>query len=190
MKKILLLAYFICNFFGAKAQIHFGIRAGYNLSSVISSGAYVINTQQAKSGFNAGVFSSIHLFNTFFLQPEISYSNQGSKSNDSAAKTNYNYMNVPVLFKYEHHSRIFLETGPQIGFLLNSKYKSDTYSQDLKSVSKSNEFAWVFGAGYKLSAIPLGIDVRYNYGLTNITTYTDLTAKNSVLQVDLFYVFR
>jgi hypothetical protein len=189
MKKLLLSAYIICNIFGAKAQIQFGIKAGYNLSSIITSGDN-INTQQAKSGFNAGIFSFIHLFNSFSLQPEISYSNQGSKSNDSVAKTNYNYVNVPVLFKYEHHSGIFLETGPQIGFLLNSEYKSNTYTQDLKSVSKSTDFSWVFGAGYKLSAIPLGIDVRYNYGLTNITTYTIITAKNSVLQIDLFYVFK
>src|SRR5450432_3410594 len=97
MKKLLLLIYIVCNILGAKAQIHFGIRAGYNLSSIISSGMNNINTQQSKSGFNAGVFSSIRLFNSFSLQPENSYSEQGSKSNDSVAKTNFNYLNVPVL---------------------------------------------------------------------------------------------
>ena len=190
MKKLLLLTLIICHFLVAKAQIHFGIRAGYNLSSIISSGVLVIDTQQAKSGFNAGIFSSIPLCNHFSVQPEISYSEQGSKSNDSLARTSYNYLNVPVSIKYQHRSGIFLQTGPQIGSLLNSKYKSQTYSQDLKSVSKSTDFSWVFVAGYKLSTMNLGIDVRYNYGLTNMTTYTDLTAKNSVLQIDLFYIFK
>lgn len=187
MKKFFLLIYFIFSLVGLRAQIHYGIKAGYNLSSLLLSGSDIINTQKSKSAFNPGVFSSIPLFNAFYLQPEISYSQQGSQSKDSLAKTNFNYINVPVLFKYKHASGVFLETGPQIGFLLSSNYKSETFSEDLSSVSKSLDFSWAFGAEYEISTINLGLDIRYNYGMTNTTIYSPDLAKNSVLQIDLFY---
>ncbi len=69
--------------------------------------------------------ASIPLFSTCSLQPEVLYSGQGAKFSDSlvTGKLNYGYLNVPVLFKYQHASGLFAETGPQVGFLLSAKEK-------------------------------------------------------------------
>lgn len=188
-KKLFLVLCIICTFFQSEAQVHFGVKAGYNLSDIYLSGTNVTSEVKSKSGFNAGVFSTIQLSKLFTIQPEVYYSEQGAQRKDSSANLNYNYLNVPVLIKYQLYSGIFIETGPQIGFLLNSSYKSTTFSEDLNFISKSTAFSWAFGAGYKLSSINLGFDIRYNLGISNIQTYS-WTTTNSVFQLDLFYLFK
>jgi len=188
-KKLFLVLCILGAIFKSEAQVHFGVKAGYNLSDIYLSGANVTSEVKSKSGFNAGVFSTIQLSKLFSLQPEVFYSEQGAQRKDSSANLNYNYLNVPVLLKYQLYSGIFIETGPQIGFLLNSTYKSNTYSEDLNFISKSMAFSWAFGAGYKFPSINFGFDIRYNIGISNIQTYSWKT-RNSVLQIDLFYLFK
>ena len=190
MKTFLIAAYLMLSILSTRGQISFGIKAGYNNSSLYLTGTNFTSNQKSKSGFNAGVFASTPIFNSFDLQSEISYSEQGSQSKDSSAKTNYNYLNVPILLRYLNKTGIFLNTGPQVGFLLNSNYKSENTSQDLKSVSKSVDFSWAIGAGYLISKINLALEIRYNYGFTNVTDYEIFTSKNRVLQIDLLYTFR
>ena len=187
MKKILLLVAAIFCIASVEAQVHFGIKGGYSSSKLYFSGP---SNSRSKSGFNAGVFSTIHLFNSFFLIPEISYSEEGLRAKDSSNTVKYNYLNVPILLKYQHQSGAFIETGPQIGFYLNSNSNLGGMNTDLRSVSNSTTFSWVFGAGYETPAIPLGLDIRYNLGISNIETYTIFTTRSSVLQIDLFYVIK
>jgi len=188
-KRLFLVLCIIGAIFQSEAQVHFGVKAGYNLSDIYISGTNVTSEVKSKSGFNAGVFSTIQLSKLFALQPEVFYSEQGAQRKDSSANVNYNYLNVPILIKYQLYSGIFIETGPQVGFLLNSSYKSTTFSEDLNFISKSTAFSWAFGAGYKLSSINLGFDIRYNLGISNIQTYS-WTTTNSVFQIDLFYLFK
>jgi hypothetical protein len=186
MKRLFLVLCAVGSFITSNSQIRYGIKAGYNSSDLYFSGAGSISNVKSKSGFNAGVYSAFPLSKSLSIQPEIQYSEQGARYKDSAVNVNYNYLNVPVLAKYQLASGIFAESGPQIGFLLNSSYKSSTSSFDLM-YSKSTAFSWVFGAGYKLPTVNLGIDIRYNLGISNIQTYSLFTTKNSVLQIDLFY---
>ncbi len=186
MKILFLSICAIGSFISSYSQIDFGIKAGYNSSDLYFSGAGSISNVKSKSGFNAGVFADINLSKSLIIQPEILYSEQGAEYKDSAVNVNFNYLNVPVLAKYQLASGIFALSGPQIGFLLNSSYKSSTSSYDLM-YSKSTSFSWVFGAGYKLSTVNLGMDIRYNLGISNIQTYSFFTTKNNVLQIDLFY---
>jgi len=192
LKKILLFTFVFGMVNVAGAQVQFGVKAGLNRASLNYSGP-AINDLGVKYDFNAGIFASIPLFDNFYLQPELMYSAQGSGFTDSIpADANYNYLNLPVLFKYQHASGLFAETGPQIGFLLSAQLKSNGQSIDNKNYTQSTDFSWVFGVGYKISAINLGIDLRYNYGLTNTIKANNAsgTAKNSVFQIDLFYQFK
>jgi len=173
------------------AQVQFGVKAGLNLATLSYSGS-AINDLKTKTDFNGGVFASIPLFNSFYLQPELLYSGQGSGTTDSGSgEINYNYLNVPVLFKYQHASGLFAETGPQIGFLLSANVKAGSETVDVKKDVQSTDFSWAFGLGYKFGNIGLGIDARYNLGLTNtLLAGNGETAKNSVFQIDLFYQFK
>jgi hypothetical protein len=57
--------------------------------------------------------------------------------------------------------------------------------------NKPYDFSWVFGLGYKMPKMNLGIDARYNLGLTTVNEPTGDPAKNknSVFQFGIFYLF-
>jgi hypothetical protein len=191
MKKILVFIFALTITSVLDAQVQFGVKAGYSHVNLIYSGS-AINDLRARSDFNGGIFASIPLFNEFYLQPELMYSGQGSGFTDSIpTEANYDYLNLPVLFKYQHASGLFAETGPQIGFLLSAKLSSEGHAIDTKTYTQSTDFSWAFGIGYKISKLNLGLDARYNLGLTNTIKASNAgTAKNSVFQLDLFYQFK
>jgi hypothetical protein len=192
MKKVLLVILAAGSAAIASAQIQYGVKAGYNLATVTQSGSSNVDGLKSKSDFSGGLLASIPLFSSFYLQPEVMYSGQGTQATESGetVKLNYSYINVPVLFKYQHASGVFAETGPQVGFLLSAKAKADGVNEDVKSQSQSVDFSWAFGLGYKIPKMGLGIDARYNLGLTNITKDDgDEKVKNSVFQFGLFYLF-
>jgi hypothetical protein len=176
----------------ASAQIQFGVKAGVNLSNLKLSGGPSGITFSTRTDFCGGVLVSVPLFKSFSLQPEIVYSSQGASFNDSNVnvKINYGYVNVPALFKYQHSSGLFAETGPQIGFLLSANDKINGETSDAKNSTQTIDFSWIFGIGYRLP-LGLGIDARYNLGLTNISknSAVDGTVKNSVFQFGIFFLF-
>jgi hypothetical protein len=190
MKHISLCVSVILCMAHAEAQVHLGIKAGYSSSNLHFSGGGSGNISRDKPGFNAGIFSTIPLFSSFSLQPEISFSEEGAKARDSSNLVTYNYLNIPVLVKYQHRSGAFFETGPQMGFYLYSNSSLGGMNTNLKSISNATTFSWVFGAGYQIPDFPLGFDIRYNLGISNIETFTLFTTRSNVLQLDLFYIFR
>jgi Outer membrane protein beta-barrel domain len=187
---LVLLSSAVCAFAGA--QVQFGVKAGYNLANVTISPAQ--SGFSSKSDFSAGILASVPLFSGCSLQPEVMYSGQGTSFSDTltTGKLNYGYLNVPVLFKYQHASGLFAETGPQIGFLLSAKEKASGQTVDVKSSSQTTDFSWAFGVGYKIPKINIGVDARYNLGLTNQVkgaASSEGTVKNSVFQFGVFYLF-
>jgi hypothetical protein len=189
MKRLYLFLLAACSFAAANAQIQFGIKAGANFSTFTGDG---VDGAKTKIGFHGGAFVGVPLFSTFSLQPELVYSDQGYKvkEDEFSGKLNAEYLNIPVLFKYNNPSGFFAQTGPQLGFLLSAKAKADGESTDLKDQFKSTDFSWAVGIGYLIKSVNVGIDARYNIGLSNVAKSSgDGSAKNSVFQVGLFYVF-
>lgn len=203
----------------ADAQVQFGIKGGLNASEINTSSnqeATISGTTQKLKNFpitgvHAGVFVYVPVWKKFSFQPELLFSMQGAEGQPSqnyvisATETYHlNYINLPLLIKYKLPVGFYAETGPQIGYLLSAKVHetivgaAHTNKYNVKDQFKSTDFSWAFGAGY-VSPINLGIDVRYNLGLSNINNATATgmasapvqsgTIKNSVLQVGIFYIF-
>jgi hypothetical protein len=109
------------------AQIQIGFKTGANLSIFSAS----INSDPAlKPGFHFGAFLKIPTSSKLFFRPEFVFSSQGQKDNYiipssnksvGSTKTTVNYFNVPLLF--ETRGKVFVQFGPQIGFLLSGKEK-------------------------------------------------------------------
>jgi hypothetical protein len=192
MKKILLLIFAAGLVSFAEAQVQFGIKGGINLANLNLSNTGLASYYKSITEFNAGLLVSIPLNKIFYVQPEIIYSEQGSvvpETSNVKFEVNTQYINVPVLFKYLHKSGLFAETGPQVGFLTAADVTYAT-KYSIKSSSEPVDFSWAFGAGYKLPCMNLGVDARYNLGLTTMDKSTSSgTVKNSVFQIDLFYQF-
>jgi hypothetical protein len=194
MKIILLLFFAAIVTITASAQVKLGAKAGINIANLTLSNVPSGFSLSSKTDFNAGLFALVPLFTSCYLQPELMYSGQGAATSvlGSSGTLNYNYLNIPILFKYQHLSGLFAETGPQIGFLLSANEKANGQTLNAKDATQSVDFSWAFGVGYKFSEIGLGIDARYNLGLTNLSknnSSTNVTEKNSVFQFGLFYIF-
>src|ERR1700750_1415745 len=105
------------------ADTHFGLKAGVNVSSLdVKDGVDF----DSKSGLYIGGLAHVHLSPHFAVQPELMYSEQGGK--DGNDKWKVNYINIPVLFQYMTGGGLRLQTGPQLGFAVSSKIKTDRKS--------------------------------------------------------------
>lgn len=159
----------------------YGLKAGVNFATITNSGG------DLKPGFNGGVLAHVHVTPAFSLQPEVMYSNQGTKSS-SANKVLLNYINIPLLLQYNFHNGFRLQGGPQVGFLLEAKSKAGNVETDIASGYKTVDFSIPVGFSY-LGYSGFGADLRYNIGVTNTVKNSAASYRNSVLQLGLFYLF-
>jgi hypothetical protein len=152
MKKYMLI---ICTLFlgvtvmAQTQKVKLGVKAGLNISSLTFDESEL--NASGKTGFTAGVMVEIPMAKNFSLQPELLYSQQGTKisfSDQEVTNSNYkstiklNYLNIPVMLKYYVIEGLSVQAGPQIGILLkvNNKYQDNFLgyenhdSFDLKSI--------------------------------------------------------
>src|SRR3954467_11281018 len=99
MKRTALICFGLTFFLFATSQPRFGIKAGYNISNLSSTGVISYGNQQAISAFNAGLLGNLPFSNSFSLQVEVLYSGQGTdyQNNGTTGSLRYGYLNIPVL---------------------------------------------------------------------------------------------
>lgn len=187
--------------FSNAQETKFGVKGGVNFANL--SG----DTEDAslKVGFHVGGFAEIKVSDKFSVQPELLYSTQGAKFDESVdgvdieSKLNLSYLNIPVMAKFYVAEKFSLEAGPQIGFLLSAKAKGEgtengitiSAEQDVKDSFESIDFGLNFGAGYDFTE-NLSAGVRYNLGLSNIAKTEegdDSKIQNSVFSLSIGYKF-
>jgi hypothetical protein len=186
MKSILLSVVFITMTLIISAQrtdAYFGVKAGLNIASLNVEDGVDFNS---RASAHVGVLAHIHLTSHFAVQPELFLSGQGGKDGNEQLKLLY--LNLPLLLQYMTGNGFRLYTGPQLGVLLSAKDKTGDVEVDFKDELKSVDFSWAFGAGYQFPGSGLGIDARYNLGISNINDGST-TVQNRVFAVGLFYQF-
>ena len=220
MKKVLLSAVAILAFGFANAQdIKYGAKVGLNVATLNG------DVEDAKSliGAHLGGFAEIKLSDKFAFQPELLYSMQGAKTESSYSETDFGYtyieteetklklgyLNLPLMAKYFATDKLYLEAGPQIGFLVSAKYdsdysyvviddsdgsifdsESDSTSGDYKDFVKSVDFGFNVGLGYEFTE-NMFAGARYNLGLSDINDVNGSNDKigNGVFQLSFGYKF-
>lgn len=179
----------------SKPIAQFGIKGGLNIADVKSN---LYPNHESKLDFNAGLLAHVHLNAHLAFQPEIVFSRQGFKQQESSNRElemKLDYINIPLLVQYMYNG-FRLETGPHIGFLVNAKGEMSTGEvYKMKDNLKQTDFSWDFGASY-LSTMGLGIFARYDLGISNINKNLNIQGtqnnemNNRVWQFGLFYQFR
>lgn len=187
MKKIyLLLGTIICLGWNARAQTpQLGIKGGINIANLHYDNGY---NPDSKVGAHVGLLAHFHVAPYLAVQPEVVFSMQGAEygTEDLSA----NYLNVPFLFQYMAPGGLRLETGPQVGLLLGAEYEhANGIDEDYDNRMKKSDLGWAFGVGF-LSSSGLGIDARYNLGLTEVFKGLPNDVTNRVWQFGLFYQFK
>ena len=202
MKKIILTVAAVFAFGFANAQeTKFGVKGGLNVANLSGD----IEDNSSKVGFHVGGFVEIKVSDKFSVQPELLFSTQGTKLEESGTNYSYesnlnlSYLNIPVMAKYYVAERFSLEPVPQVAFL--KKAKSDftatasgitvSGDEDVKDEFESIDFGFNFGAGYDFTE-NLSAGLRYNLGLSNIAktdSGDDFKLSNNVFSVSLGYKF-
>jgi opacity protein-like surface antigen len=194
MKKVILtiVAVFAFGFVNAQ-EVRFGVKAGVNFANLNYEMDGFSISPKSIVGVQVGGFAEIMVAEKFAVQPELLFSTEGAKvsSGGDSSTINLSYINIPVMAKFYPAESFSIEAGPQIGFLMSAKEKSDGEKQDVKNSVKSINFGVNFGAGYNFTDNLL-VNLRYNLGLSDINDDKDLEGlkvKGSVFSVALGYRF-
>lgn len=184
-------------------SLQFGVRGGSNISGE-SSHKYSTGLSYStdyRAGFNAGGVINMRISEKFEAEADILYSMQGFKQDIyTTIDDNYDeivvqtvtshYLNIPIVAKYFVTSGLYIECGPQVGFLLGrSNNAKDIEIDDPYDYSKSKkvDFGIVAGLGYAIND-NFFINARYNFGFTRTSKIYD-GGKNRNIQVSLGYLF-
>ena len=187
-------------------ELKFGVKAGLNLSSLRYDPEPPINFK-LKPGFHIGGIFQYKLSEKFALESQLLYSQQGVKtqlenvmlygSNPGdpfigppngitvEATTMLNYINLPILAKYYFKEGLFVNLGPQLGYLINAKAEEKNVKFDMKEYYTDIDLGLNGGLGYEF---PNGIIVNANYylGLYDIydvkSPFIEQEVKQNVIQ--------
>lgn len=173
------------------AQAKFGIRAGLSASTV----SFKNLPNKAESfGYNVGVFADVPVSPGFVsIQPELSYSTQGTafKPLNERQTLNLNYVDLllPVAFKLN----IFdLQVGPFASYMTSTP-DYNYYKDNKVFVNGFKKYDVGLTAGLSMNINKLVIGLRYNQGFVDITNDNARailgSGKNAVGQVSVGYKF-
>lgn len=182
MKKFTLTILALLLSFGAFAQVNFGVKVGANASAITNSDA------STKIGLNVGGFVEFNIHKNFAIQAELLYSMQRASLSDGLNDYTFHYINLPILAKIKLQKFSIL-VGPQFGYAVEARgairafSASDRFNFDLY---ERFDVSLAFGVGYDFYR-NLGVEVRYNLGLTEMFAGSDV--KNGDLQLGLTYKF-
>ncbi|MBL0682096.1 porin family protein [Aquimarina mytili] len=183
-------------------NIQFGLKAGANYAQYfpdIETRDITLLEYKKKFGFYIGGFAKINLSEKFKLQPELLFAIQGSKTlnegieifipqnqvlivGDFRTNISETTLLAPIVLQYYATGNFYLEAGPQLGFIIDTKekVKEDPFNQINNQTFDLDydtfDVGLTAGAGYKLTE-HFGVNARYFFSLTE---------RNSVIKSSIF----
>ena len=162
-----------------------GIKAGLNLSQLYVDQPNA-EDENMKLGLNVGVFGKIPISSFLAVQPEVLYSNAGSKityggSNLENAlgiepgevRFNLNYVQVPVALAV-NVGPLNIHAGPYLSYLFSANVKdlesANLNTTDIVDLDTDDfnrvDYGVLLGVGFDVQGVTIG--ARYNYGLREV----------------------
>ncbi len=154
------------------AQTTGGFKIGVNAAYQRSPGQENPDTNLAP-GLLAGAFLSLPISDRLAVQPEVQYSQLGTKYDFLQTRVHLDEVTVPLLVKlFLVKRRLNVHVGPQIGFVTRAKYDTNNgttkTTTDVLSQYRAADYGAVVGIGVNLP-LRLTLDLRYVYGVADIS---------------------
>lgn len=134
----------------------------------------------------------------FSLVPELYFMMKGGKleSNNplTTGKTILRFYSVemPLLARF-HYNNFHVNAGPSIAYNFYGTNKFESTTSDLSFNSLSNgfkrwELGMQFGGGYsfRIKQRQIALDLRYNYGLTNISNSNEMYNRSFIVSLHFY----
>ena len=164
-----------------------GVMAGGDYGKVTSDPESSEFTLDYKVGFLAGAFLGIAVNDVFSVEPQAFFVRKGTKLSGTGTSSSIeggvkvSYIEVPVLGKFwipvsDSQVRPFIFAGPYGAFKVSCSVDGAAFggSKDCDQTTeiklKSTDFGATGGGGleFKAGKQAVRVDVRYDFGLTNI----------------------
>lgn len=160
-------------------KMMFGVKAGLNMANLTGDD---VEDNSMKMGAVGGVFMSYDLTEIFAIQPELLFTMKGTTFGEGSDEVNLklNYFEIPLLLKVnlptEGKIKPMLYAGPALGILMSAKAEDE----DVKDEAKSMDIGVLAGAGvgYKLEKGMIGVEFRYEVGMSTIYDLDDATLED------------
>ncbi|CAN5921644.1 hypothetical protein BH24BAC1_BH24BAC1_21500 [soil metagenome] len=189
----------------------FGLKGGANFSQLYVNQPNV-QDENMKVGYHFGIFGKVPITSFLALQPELLYTNVGSKityggSNlanllgikEGEVRYNLNYLQVPIGFAVNIGS-FNIHAGPYVSYLIGANIK-DLEASSLNSTEIAdldtddfNRVDYGLMGGIGVDIRPVTIGARYNYGFreigeSGIAGRLTSNSKNAVVQLYIGFGF-
>ena len=204
MKKLIITAIILATFSTTFAQFNFGLRGGMNLADYSN-----LEDSSKKADYYVGAIFSIQLGNLYTLQPEFTYSKQGTKLNgtysDLRSNTiSVNYFSIDIANKFKVAKNAHFIIGPYFDIVMDKDIKyappsQDDYYYDRYYVTEA-DLGFMVGFGFDVTK-NLTLEARYKQGFIGVideieryyldgTSYYDEDPHlNKVIQLGITYKF-
>ncbi|WP_194767430.1 porin family protein [Tamlana sp. I1] len=157
-----------------KPDIKFGVRGGFNISNLDFEGDVPYQNDH-RLGVYIGFLANIGLSKGIAVAPELQFSAEGA----SVEELQFDYIQMPILFRFRLMNKLHAGLGPQIGL------KVDKVGDNAVNMAYSG----VVGVDYEIN-YAIFVDMRYTYGLRNVfEENSGFNAKNRNLQIGVGYKF-
>jgi hypothetical protein len=179
-------------FISAQNVADFGFRAGFSTSKIYTNLSNY--NQENITGYQAGVFFRFFIKKKILFQPEGYFVKKGGNlfhsegSNEDEISFTINSFDVPVLVGFKlvdvGFSRLMIYTGPVMSFPHNKTVnftengQQDAFKSDEQLIHSMN---WGYQVGGSLDILMFTLDVRYEWGLTDIYDGSDTFKPNVFL---------
>lgn len=169
MRKLFLTGIIISISIMSLAQGRFGLKAGVNYFILSSDNSKTANYESGQAGYIFGGSYELAINQRISIQPELNISNQRATEDYYGTDIHLNYVQVPLLFKYNiKNAKVAIYTGPQLGFLNNADYTKPDGTAGSSSDFIQTDFGVTLGVGHVPIKPGITFDVRVYQGLSNV----------------------
>ena len=151
--------------------------------------------KKSNNGIQAGVSFQAGVTPGFSLVSELYFMRKGGKLKVNNPLTNsestlhLNTLELPLLARF-HFGKFYMNAGPSIAYALSGDWKINDKSSDL-SFNNNSEGYKHFDAGiqagggfeFPFKQRRIALDIRYNYGLTNIVYHKEIYNRALMISV-------
>lgn len=182
----------------ASAQIHFGVKAGLNVTNFDLSNIGETVSVENRCGWFVGATADFTLpLLGFAADAAVQYEHREYGIKDFGTES-LNYVAIPINLKknigLSGIGSLYLATGPQFSFNMSGKKFAEVPDGDntKEPKYKSAEISWNFGAGIKIAS---HYQLGYNYNLhiskslQEKINNADITISNNTHQIAFTYWF-